>query len=215
MSEQNEAQKQEAGACGPGCSCGGKGSGSRGRWIAGVAILLIAGALVVKAVVKNNGAPAAPAPTGYASLSAPEQPPAPDAAAKPSGPDALQEIATFSELNSLATNMSGVFVFMPGKGEAAAKAPTAQITGAIRTMEPQLDGGKIGFFSLKAGSRDYEQIAAKMEVPGVLAMVKGGGMAPVSGEITETKLVEAFVAASRAGGACGPSGCGPSAAGCE
>ena len=72
-------------------------------------------------------------------------------------------------------------------------------------------GLKCGLFTLKAGSRDYDQIAAQMSVPGVLAMVKGRGMSAVSGDITEAKLVQGFVAASSAGG-CGPSagaGCCP------
>ena len=215
MSEQNDTQKQEAGACGPGCNCGTKGSGSRGRWIAGVVILLIAGALVAKAVMKDNGAPAAPASAGFAALPAQEKTPVPAVAPAPAATDALKEIAALSELNSVATNMAGVFVFLPGKGETDAKVPTAQIASAVRTMEPQLNGGKIGMFALKAGSRDYEQVATQMAVPGVLAMVKGRGMAPVSGAITETALVQAFVKASSAGGGCGPSssGCGPS--GCK
>jgi len=81
---------------------------------------------------------------------------------------------------------------------------------AAKTIEAQ--GQKIGLFTLKTGSPDYEKIVAQMPVPAVLAMVKGGGMIPVSGDITETKLIQGFVAASSAGG-CGPSGCGPS--GCK
>jgi hypothetical protein len=44
-------------------------------------------------------------------------------------------------------------------------------------------------------------------VPGVLAMVKGRGMSAISGEITEDKLVQGYVAASRSGG-CDSGGCG-------
>jgi hypothetical protein len=75
--------------------------------------------------------------------------------------------------------------------------------------------GKVGVFTLKTDSRDYAQVALQIAVPGTIAMVKGRGMAPVSGEITEAKLVQAFVSASSAGGGCGPSsgGCGPS--GCK
>lgn len=212
MSDTNGTQKQEGRACGPGCACGTKGSGNWGRWIAGIVILLIAGVLVAKAVIKDSGAPAGPASAGFASLPAQEKTPVPAVAPAPAATDALKEIATLSELNSVATNMAGVFVFLPGKGETSAKAPTAQIASAVRTMEPQLSGGKVGMFALNAGSRDYEQVATQMAVPGVLAMVKGRGMAPVSGEITETKLVQAFVKASSAGGcgtgsSCGPSGC--------
>ena len=179
--------------------------------------MLVAGVLVVRAMVKCNGASAAPAATGFAALAAaPEQTPAPHGAAKPPVTDTVKEIAALSELNSVAADSVGVFVFVPSKSEATAKAPTAQIRGAIRTMEPQLNGGKIGMFALQAGSPDYEQVASQMAVPGVLAMVKGKGMKAASGDITETKLVQAFVGASSAGG-CGPAsaGCGPASGGCK
>ena len=70
---------------------------------------------------------------------------------------------------------------------------------------------KCGLFTLKPGSPDYEQIAKQMTVPGVLALVKGGGMSAVSGEVTEAKLLQGYVAAGSAG-ACGPGaspGCCP------
>ena len=180
----------------------------------GIVVLLVAGVLVARAVVKGNGAQANAATAGFAALPSPAQTPMSDAVAKPAVTDAIKEIATLSELNTVATDAIGVFVFMPGKGETAAKAPAAQIRGAVRTMEPQLNGGKIGIFTLKTGSRDYEQVASQMTVPGVLALVKGKGMSATSGEITETKLVQAFVAASSSGG-CGGGSCGPSSAGCK
>jgi hypothetical protein len=71
-------------------------------------------------------------------------------------------------------------------------------------------GYKVALFTLETGSRDHAQLAAQMSVPGVLALVKGKGMSAVSGEVTETKLIQGFVAASAGG--CGPGGCGP--AGC-
>jgi MYXO-CTERM domain-containing protein len=215
MNEKNDKQKQEAGACGPGCACGTAETGGRGRIIAGVVILAVAGVLVARAVMKNNDAQAANTATaGFATLPAPAETPAPDAATQPPATDTLKEIAGLSDLNTVAADTSGVFVFLPAKGEASAKAPLAQMRGAARTIEPQLRGGKVAMFTLKAGSQDYEQIARQMAVPGVLAMVKGAGMSATSGDVTETKLVQAFVAASRAEG-CGPSaaGCGPS--GCQ
>jgi hypothetical protein len=78
---------------------------------------------------------------------------------------------------------------------------------AARTIEAK--GIKCGLFTLKAGSADYDQIAKQMSVPGVLALVKGRGMSAVSGEVTEAKLLQGYVAASSA------SKCGPGAgAGC-
>lgn len=211
MNEQNDTRGQEGEACGPGCSCGTTGSGGRWRWTVGIVILIVAGVLVVRAMVKDNDVQAAPASAGFATLPTTEQTAAPGEAAKPAVTDALKEIAGLSELNTVAGDTFGVFVFLPGKGETAAKAPMAQLRSAARMIEPQLRGGKIAMFALKTGSPDYENIAMQMAVPGVLAMVKGKGMSATSGDITETKLVQALVTASSAGG-CGPAsaGCGPS-----
>jgi hypothetical protein len=198
-----ELPTQQASACGVGCACNTPGASRKIRWLLGVIVLVAAGALVVRAVIKNHGESTDPASTGFAALAATGQPPL----------DLVddKEIGALSELNAVAGDTVVFFVFVPGKTEATAKAPTAQIRGAARTIEPHLRGGKIGIFKLKANSRDYEQLATQMAVPGVLAMVKGCGMSAISGDITETKLVQGFVAASRAGG-CGPTsgGCGPS-----
>ena len=59
---------------------------------------------------------------------------------------------------------------------------------------------KVGIFTLKTTSPDYEKVLAQLSLPSVLAMVKGRGMSAVSGEITEAKLVQAYVSASSAAG---------------
>lgn len=234
-----EALKQEASACGPGCGCHAGGPASRVRWIVGAIIILAAGALVVRAMIKNNSASAEKATPGFASLPTVEQMPVSLAGAVPAtsaprqaeGPSgrlpgdaatndapavpatvAVQEIGALSELNAVAADTGGVFVFLPGKNEPLIKAPLAQMRSAAKTIEAQ--GQKIGLFKLKTDSPDYAQVAAQIPVPSVLAMVKGRGMVPVSGDITETKLIQGFVAASSSGG-CGPSSgsCGP--AGCN
>jgi len=64
---------------------------------------------------------------------------------------------------------------------------------AARAIEAK--GMKCGLFTLKPGCADYEQIAKQMSVPGVLALVKGRGMSAVSGEVTEAKLLQGYVAA--------------------
>ena len=215
MNEQNDSQKQAPGACGPGCACNASGSSKKTRWIVGAIVLVIAVALVARAVVKNNRVSSAPASTGFATLAVPAQTPAAAPAVAPPATNAAKEIASLMELNSVAADSVGVFVYLPGERETvtATKTVITQIRGAARTIEPQLNGGKIGVFTLKAGTQDYKQVALQMTVPGVLALVKGGGMKAASGDITETKLVQAFVAASSSGGCgsasggCGPRGC--------
>jgi hypothetical protein len=187
--------------CGPGCGCHAPEASSKMRCVLGVIVLVAAGTLVARAVIKDNGASAATPAAGYATTALTEQPTAP--VSTTSDTVAIKEIGALSELNAVATDMAGVFVFLPGKSETTVKAPTAQIRDAAQTIGPKVRG-KIGIFTLKTNSRDYEQIAAKITVPGVLAIVKGRGMSVVSGEITEMKLVQAYVGASSAGG-CSPS----------
>jgi hypothetical protein len=174
-------------------------------------ILLVAGGLVVRAMVKDNGSASVPTSDGFATPVVAPPPSTPDATPAKASESGLPEIAGFADLNSVAAESAGVFVFVPDRNPAAPVLPAAAMRSAARTIEPQLRG-KIGIFALKAGSPDCEQLGFQMQLPGVLAMVKGGGMSAVSGEITQTKLVQAFVTASSSGG-CGPSGCGPS--GCK
>jgi len=205
-----ELPKPQAAACGSGCGCHAAGSAGKTRWIVGVLILAVAGALAARAVIKNNRTATAPASAGYA---APAQ--ATKSTDVAGSQVTVKEIGAFAELNTLAADMAGVCVFLPERSASTDQAPMTQIHSAARTIGSRMQG-KIGVFTLKRGSPDYVQVVAQMTAPGVLAMVKGRGMAPLSGEITEAKLVQAFVTASSAGG-CGPSagGCGPSSAGCK
>ena len=121
-------------------------------------------------------------------------------------------IGALSELNNVAAKTDAVFIFLPGKDSATGVPPSAQMKEAVQVIEANA-GKKCELFTLKPGAPEYDQIAGQMKMPGVLAMVKGGGMVPISGDITQAKLVQAFVAASSAGGCgsggggCGPSGC--------
>jgi hypothetical protein len=222
-SDNREALEQEGLACGPGCGCHAGGPAGRVRWIVGAIIILAAGILVARAMIKNNGATAEKAASGlqaasdFAALPTVGQAPAPVANAVPATDDAtavpvtvaIKEISALSELNAAAADTGGVFVFLAGKNDPPIKAPLAQMRSAAKTIEAQ--GQKIGLFTLKIDSPDYARVVAQMTVPVVLAMVKGRGIIRVAGDITEAKLIQGFVAASRAGG-CGPSsgGCGPS-----
>ncbi len=211
-----ESLKQQASDCAPGCGCHSTGPLGRKRLIVGTLVLLVAVALVARAVIKTNTAPSQPDAAAFALPTAAQTPPAESAPATPpvataKTPDTFvaKEIGAFAELNTLAAASDAVFVYVPGKDGTASNPSATAMKSAVSRIGSQ--GYKIALFTLKAGTRDYEQIAAQMPVPGVLAMVKGKGMSAVSGEVTETKLIQGFVAASSAGG-CGPSGCGP--AGC-
>ncbi|MHC4122534.1 MAG: hypothetical protein ACYSSI_03095 [Planctomycetota bacterium] len=120
---------------------------------------------------------------------------------------------SLSSLKKVAVNQDAVFVFIPAKGSDSVNKEKAE---AIASAEQRIEstGVKIGLYTLQTGSQEYANIAAQLTLPGMLVMSKGRGMGAVSGEITETKILQAYVASSRAGGCCpsggGSSGCAPS-----
>ena len=92
MSSSNEDQKpmdnmellkQQASACGPGCACHGTGSSGRKRLILGMIVLLVAVALVARAVIKTNTAPSQPDAATFTSPIVAQTPSAESAAAAP------------------------------------------------------------------------------------------------------------------------------------
>ncbi len=209
-----ELLKQQASACGTGCACHGTETAERTRWVVGMIILLVAATLVARAVVKNHGASTEPAALSFPSLAPTttadsQVPVSPVEAVGATDISVGRNIASLSDLNTIAAVNDAVFVYVPAKDGASGHPPTASMQSAANRINSQ--GYKIALFTIERGSRDYTQLAAQMSVPGVLAMVKGRGMSAVSGEITETRLIQGFVAAANAGG-CGPGGCGP--AGC-
>jgi hypothetical protein len=233
MSSENQAPqaatnmdtlKQQGEACGAGCCCHASAASGRTRWVLGGVILLVAAALVARAVLKGSSATtstsqsaaatefAAPVPAGVPVAATPAVVPAAPSATAVVG----TEIAAFAELNALAAETTAVLVFVPGKSADETAPPTAQMEAAARTIAAQ-DNNKVALFTLKASGPDYEQIVGQVTVPGVLALVKGKGMKAVAGEITETKLVQAFVAAASAAGGCGSgsAGCAPGTPGCK
>jgi hypothetical protein len=113
----------------------------------------------------------------------------------------------FADLNRYAMDQDAVFVFVPDRrGAGISEASKSAVLSSQRTLKGK--GIKVGVFTLKSTSPDYGGISAQVPVPALLVVSKGKGMAVVSGEATEDKILQAFVASSRA------SSCGPGAAGC-
>lgn len=220
MGDNMETLKQQASCCGAGCACHAGEVSGKAKMLIGVTVLLVAAVLVVKAVTKTSDATTKTPVAGYAM-------PTGDTATPPAagtgktleaGTPAIIDhadngvgtlVSTLTELNTLAANSDAVFVYLPGNEAGTANPPFTALESAVRTIGKQ--GAKCALFTLKAGSPDYAKLAPQTVVPGVLAMVKDKGMSAVSGEITETKLVQGYVAASSAsgcsGGSCGSGGC--------
>ena len=214
-SDNMELLKQQASACGSGCDCHATTMPGKMRWVIGTIVLFAAGVMVVRALVKSEGASAQPSATAFAdpvaSMAAATAPAKDSGTATPAvETSVVTPIGAFTELNTAAEKMNAVFAYLPGKEGASGNPPFAVMKSAASVIETQ--GVKCGLFTLKAGSADYDKISTQVKLPVVLAIVKGGGMSTVStSDITETKLVQGFLAASKSGG-CGPSagsGCCP------
>jgi hypothetical protein len=196
-----ELLKQQAAGCGPGCGCNATGKPSKKRWVIGAIVLAAAGVMVVRAALKNDGASnqaAAPAFTDPVAV-------ATNSNATVSAPETMvgTTLGAFSELNTVAIKTDAVFIYLPAKESGSVTALAATMNRAANTIESNA-GKKCGLFTLKPDSPDYARVAAQVSLPAVLAIVKGRGMSGISGDITETKLVQGYLAASSAS-ACGSS----------
>jgi len=207
-------KKMKSENCAPGCDCG-KPSGNKKlkAVICLIVLLVICGIFVYKAKSAKQIAPAN-TETAFAVPLVNEVNKQKPAAKPVEDNNKVGEfLGSLASLNKVAVDKDAVFVFVPAKESGVVN---KEITDAIASAEQKLksSGINIGLYTLQSSSPEYANIAAQLPPPGMLIMSKGRGMGAVSGEITETKILQAYVASSRAGG-CGPSSsCGPSTPGC-
>ena len=114
---------------------------------------------------------------------------------------------SLASLNKVAVDTDAVFILLAAEDQQGNQTITKEIEAAAKKI--QSSGTRISAFTLKKGAPDYAQLAKQFSTPCVLAMVKGRGTSGVSGDITESKLIQAFVMASRVTSGCCPSGCAP------
>ncbi len=233
-----EQLKKDAAACGPGCNCSAGASG-RGRWVLGAIVIVVAGILVARAVMKDSGVQAQSASSEFAltqsagAAGADVNAPGPESkgAVETNGTDDLEETAvsaplqdveapktngpvvcgeliqSLGDLNQKALDKDGVFVFLAGQDASKNREIAAVVKKGAATLRGR--NIKMGTFTLESGSSEFTNLSQQVSPPCVLAIAKGRGASAVSDDITEAKLMQAFVAAANAGGGCGPSGCGP------
>ncbi len=117
------------------------------------------------------------------------------------------ELDSLALLDKAAANSDAVFILLAADDQESNQAATKQIEAAAKTI--QSNGVRISAFRLKQGAPNYANFSKQLSTPCVLAMVKGGGVSGVSADqIAETKLVQAFVTASRPSAGCCPPGSG-------
>jgi hypothetical protein len=195
--------------CGPGCDCGKPSGNKKAKAVICLIVLLaVCGIFVYKAksakqMTQDNMNSAFAAP--IVNQATGQEPVTKSVEDKKTIGEFLDSLVS---LNKVAVNQDAVFVFVPAnENETISK----ETINAIASAEQKLksNGIRIGLYTLRfSPSKEYASIAAQLTLPGMLVMSKGRGMGSVSGEITETKLLQAYVASSRAGGCCPAGGSG-------
>jgi hypothetical protein len=126
---------------------------------------------------------------------------------KPASTLLFKPLDSLASLNKVAADTDAVFVLLGGEDQLNMQPIAGQIEAAAKKI--QAGGMRVSAFRLKKDSPNYTQLAKQFSIPSVVALVKGRGASGVSGEITETRLIQAFVTASRSASGCGPGACGP------
>jgi len=90
-----------------------------------------------------------------------------------------------------------VFILLSGENRESASKASSQVETTLNKL--LADGKKVEAFTLKKNAQGYDQLVKQFSVsslPCVIVSGKGCGSVAVSGEITESKLLGAFVKAS-------------------
>ena len=215
----------ETAACGPGCDCGSPSGSGRAKLAISLVVLLAVAGIVVYKVFNGSQQDANNADAGekegFAIAAAAQNATLEKGSSAQGGSDPDETapsakdntrigkyLESLSELNKVALNKDAVFIFIPAKkDEAASETTRAAVFSAQKTLNSK--GIRVGLYTLQITSQDFSSILSQVQVPAILVACKGRGMGAISGEVTETKLLQAFMASSRAGGCC-PSGGGSS-----
>jgi hypothetical protein len=204
--------------CAPGCNCGKPSGNTKAKVVVCVIVLLaICGIFVYKAKSTKQNAPANKETVFVAPLVNEVNEQKPAAKTVEDNKKVGEFLDSLATLNKVAINQDSVFVFIPAKGnETVSKEIMAAIASAQQKIKSA--GASLGLYTLQSSSPEYANLAAQLPPPSMLVMSKGRGAGAVSGGITEEKILQAYVASSRASaGGCCPSGgrstkgCGPSA----
>ena len=216
----NKGKESDCG-CGPKCGCCSSGLSTKVKIIACLVVLIAAAIVLGRGFLKKTAVSNGKSTDAFASAF-PVSKPVETPIVKEQGKESVEKLDkaklwgdpldSLNSLNKVAANLNAVFIFVSGKSDEKDPGIKKEIENAAGKF--QKNGSSIAAYTLVKVSKDYAQITGQMTAPCVLAMVKGKGMSVVSDNITEAKLLEALVAASRPS-SCGPSGCGPSSAGCQ
>ncbi len=183
------------------CPSGSESMGKSWKMVIFVLVVIAAGAVLANSLIRKSDADQSQ--QAFASIQIDN---GSDTLSPPKAEPSLWrvELDSLASLNKVATNTDAIFILLAADDQQGNQNITRQIEAAAKTIKS--NGVRVSAFRLRETAPEYAQLARQVSVPCVLAMVKGGGMSAVSGEISEAKLVQAFVTASRPTSGCCPPG---------
>jgi hypothetical protein len=204
--------------CGPECDCGAPPRSRKVKVmkvvVSLVVLLAVVGIIAYKATsakqtssknTAQDSSAFSTAPSGKAVAGAKPEEKGKSESKTPERTNKIGEtIGSMNDLNTVASSQDAVFIFVPG----AMNEPVQDLTSeAVLAAQKTLTSNnvKLGLYTLATDSPDYSSISAQAKPPGIFVAKKGGGSTFVSGEVTASKLLQAFVQVSSASGCC-PSG---------
>lgn len=215
-SEQNASDVQPCCDGGKCCSSGSDGGCGKLKIVVFVLILVAAGVVLARSLINKSNSAADQTQQLFATMPLDgklDTPAVVDAAAETQASDQPapslwgEPLNSLASLNEVATKADAVFVLLAAEDPQADQTITKEIEAAAKTI--QNGGTRVSAFRLTKDTPNYAQVAKQVSIPCVLAIVRGGGVSTVSADqINETKLVQAFVAASRPSSGCCPPGSG-------
>jgi hypothetical protein len=162
-------------------------------------VLMIAGAIIYSLMIRNG------ASTGVSANAAS----APAAAANNAQTSAgIGDLNWTKNLSKNYANSDFIFVILPGSADSA-KAVDLAVTGTIDKIKG--DGAVADAFALSPQDPEFQVTADRLKIskfPAILLLSPTGNGAIINGDITETKLLQAYLTVQQA---CipGNSGCCP------
>ena len=100
-------------------------------------------------------------------------------------------------IEKLAADNEAIFVLLPGDNDEQARAASRQVEAAVKKLEGR--GKRAAAFTLETTAQGYDRVLERFTVeslPCVIVVGQGCGSSALSGEVTETALLRAFLEAS-------------------
>ncbi|MHC4206758.1 MAG: hypothetical protein ACYSTT_19055 [Planctomycetota bacterium] len=215
-SQQSKSDPQPC--CDGGSCCTSSSDVAVKRWktVVFILIILAAGVVLARSIIRKANSSANQAQQSLALI----QPESGGYIDAPSTVDGITEtessnqpatslwgkpLDSLASLDQAASDTEAVFILLAAEDQQDIQPIISKIEAAAKTI--QAGGTRISAFRLIQGAPNYTNLTKQLSDPCVIAMVKGCGLSGVpADQITETKLVQAFVTASRPGSACCPPG---------